>query len=84
MRAAVVSAVSAAVGGSSWRMCVEQLHMPVPAVNEALIRVSACGVCHSDLHVLQKDLFFPMPAVLGECYQYEDCEYDNNNYVQNN
>jgi S-(hydroxymethyl)glutathione dehydrogenase/alcohol dehydrogenase len=30
-----------------------------------LVRVAACGVCHTDLHVIKGEVKFPTPAVLG-------------------
>ena len=32
---------------------------PTPAANEVLVRVEACGVCRTDLHVVDGDLPFP-------------------------
>ena len=29
-----------------------RIPIPVPGPNEVLIRVSVCGVCHTDLHVV--------------------------------
>ena len=29
------------------------------------MRVRACGVCHTDLHVMKAEVAFPMPAVMG-------------------
>jgi S-(hydroxymethyl)glutathione dehydrogenase/alcohol dehydrogenase len=57
MRAAVWEA------GSPLR--VEQIPIPVPKAGEALVQVSACGVCHTDLHVMKGEVRFPSPAVLG-------------------
>ena len=37
---------------------------PEPAAGEA-IDVTACGVCHSDLHVVDGDIPSPMPLILG-------------------
>jgi alcohol dehydrogenase, propanol-preferring len=34
---------------------VEQVETPVPAAGEVLIKVEACGVCHSDLHLAEGD-----------------------------
>ena len=34
---------------------LEDVSRPVPEANEVLIRVEACGVCHSDLHVADGD-----------------------------
>jgi Zn-dependent alcohol dehydrogenase len=39
--------------------------MPKPKIGEALIKIKACGVCHSDLHVIKEELKFPTPCVLG-------------------
>ena len=39
--------------------------MPRPRQGEVLVRVSACGVCHTDLHVMKGEVAFPTPAVLG-------------------
>jgi succinate semialdehyde reductase (NADPH) len=30
-----------------------------------LVKVHACGVCHTDLHVIKREVPFPRPAVLG-------------------
>jgi len=34
---------------------IEQTEMPAPGSDEVLIKVEACGVCHSDLHVAEGD-----------------------------
>lgn len=47
------------------RFHLERIPIPVPKAGEALVRVIACGVCHSDLHVLKNEIDFPRPAVLG-------------------
>ena len=36
-----------------------------PQEGEALVRIAACGVCASDLHVVDGDLPEPLPLVLG-------------------
>ena len=36
-----------------------------PGANEALVRLAASGVCHSDLHALDGDWQTPAPIVLG-------------------
>jgi len=33
-----------------------ELSVPEPAAGELLVRVRACGVCHTDLHVAEGDL----------------------------
>lgn len=44
---------------------IERIPVPTPRAGEALLRVEACGVCHSDLHVARGEIAFPRPAVLG-------------------
>ena len=39
--------------------------MPRPGAGEALVRVAATGVCHTDLHVIKGEVAFPAPGVLG-------------------
>jgi D-arabinose 1-dehydrogenase-like Zn-dependent alcohol dehydrogenase len=34
---------------------IEELPMPSPEPDEVLIGVEACGVCHSDLHIIDGD-----------------------------
>lgn len=43
----------------------EDFNMPRPKAGEILIKTKACGVCHSDLHVLKGELPFARPCVLG-------------------
>lgn len=59
MRAAVWS------GGGVEDLTIETIPVPKPLAGEALIRVAACGVCHTDLHVMKGEVGFPAPAVLG-------------------
>lgn len=58
MNAAVIPAVGAPLR-------VEELRQPEPKAGEVRIRIAACGVCHSDLHVARGHLKFPMPCVPG-------------------
>jgi succinate semialdehyde reductase (NADPH) len=58
MRAVVLPAVGASLE-------VEEIPVPAPRAGEVLIRVRACGVCHTDLHVVKGEVKFPLPAVLG-------------------
>jgi succinate semialdehyde reductase (NADPH) len=46
-------------------MRVEAVPRPVPRAGEVLLRVRACGVCHTDLHVIKGEVGFPTPCVLG-------------------
>ena len=39
--------------------------VPEPGPGELLLEVRACGVCRTDLHLLDGELAFPGPRVLG-------------------
>ena len=42
------------------------LPIPTPGAGQMLLKVSACGVCHTDLHILDGELTQPkLPLVLG-------------------
>ncbi len=58
MKAAVLRSV-----GSP--LALEDIPTPAPRAEEVLIKVAACGVCHSDLHVAKGEIKFPVPCVLG-------------------
>ncbi len=44
---------------------VLEIATPTPKAGEALVKVRACGVCHTDLHVIKGEVGFPRPAVMG-------------------
>jgi len=49
---------------------VEEVARPLPLADELLVQVEACGVCHSDLHMVQGDwpdvaAKMQFPAILG-------------------
>jgi S-(hydroxymethyl)glutathione dehydrogenase/alcohol dehydrogenase len=44
---------------------LEQIPVPEPRAGEVLVKVRACGVCHTDLHVMKAEVAFPTPAVMG-------------------
>ena len=58
MKAAVVRSVDGP-------FLIEELQDPRPKSDEVLIKVAACGVCHTDLHIHDGSVPFPMPCVLG-------------------
>lgn len=58
MRAAVLT-------GPGLPLVLEDLPTPEPHLGEVLVKIAACGVCHSDLHVMKGEIAFPMPCVLG-------------------
>ena len=45
---------------------VLEVDLAPPQRNEVLVRIAACGVCYSDLHVVDGHLPEPLPLVLGE------------------
>lgn len=51
--------------GDSASLTVERIPVPRPLAGEVLVRVAACGVCHTDLHVMKGEVAFPGPAVVG-------------------
>jgi S-(hydroxymethyl)glutathione dehydrogenase/alcohol dehydrogenase len=58
MRAVVLAEVGAPLR-------LEEIPLPQPRAGEVLVKVAACGVCHTDLHVIKGEVAFPTPAVLG-------------------
>jgi len=58
VKAAVVPAAGAPAA-------IEDLRLPEPQAGEVRVKIAACGVCHSDLHVARGHLQFPMPFVPG-------------------
>lgn len=58
MRAAVLTAFGQPLE-------LQELPVPEPAAGEALVRLEACGVCHSDRHVQFGDWPMELPRVLG-------------------
>ena len=53
-------------GGATGKLEAAALPMPEPAAGQVRIKVSACGVCRTDLHVVDGDLKEPkLPIVPG-------------------
>jgi len=47
-------------------LVLEQIQKPTAGESEILVRVEACGVCRTDLHILEGDLPPPkLPLILG-------------------
>ena len=44
---------------------IETLDLAEPRAGEVLVKIAACGVCHSDWHVANGDTKHPMPCVAG-------------------
>lgn len=57
--------MSAVIWEAGQPLIVESVPTPTPLVDEVLLKVAACGVCHSDLHVMKGEVGFPSPAVMG-------------------
>lgn len=53
--------------GSGKPLEVTEVHTPEPGAGEVLVKVAACGVCHTDLHYLDHNVptFKPPPMILG-------------------
>lgn len=47
------------------RLTVETVRVEDPGPGEVLVRVGAAGLCHTDLEVIDGQLDYPMPIVLG-------------------
>ena len=47
------------------KLLVDDVTIDAPGANEVLVRVAACGLCHSDVHVLDAHLPAVLPTVLG-------------------
>lgn len=58
MKAAVLSQPKSA-------LAIEHIPKPSAKVGEVRIKVAACGVCHTDLHVMKGEVKFPLPGVMG-------------------
>lgn len=45
---------------------LQEVERPEPNANQVLVRVHACGVCHTDLHIVDEELTEPkLPLILG-------------------
>jgi propanol-preferring alcohol dehydrogenase len=48
------------------RLHLAELPVPTPGPGQVLLKVQACGVCHTDLHILDGELTEPkLPLVMG-------------------
>ena len=46
-------------------LVVEEVNPPDPGPRDVIVEVTASGVCHSDLSVINGTLPFPPPCILG-------------------
>ncbi|HSG99931.1 MAG TPA: zinc-binding dehydrogenase [candidate division Zixibacteria bacterium] len=66
--AAIPATMKAAVfHGPKQPLAIEEVKTPQPGVGELLIKVAACGVCHTDLHYIDHGVptFKKPPLILG-------------------
>jgi propanol-preferring alcohol dehydrogenase len=61
MRAAVFDSATATPGG--W-LSIEEIPRPEPKPGEVLVKVLACGVCRTDLHIVERDLKPLKPRII--------------------
>ncbi|MCL5287246.1 MAG: zinc-binding dehydrogenase [Acidobacteria bacterium] len=58
--------MKAAVLHPGGRLELSEVPVPVPANGEILVKVAACGICHTDLHYLDHGVkTFKSPVILG-------------------
>eukprot|EP00456_Euglypha_rotunda_P054289 TRINITY_DN4388_c0_g1_i3.p1 TRINITY_DN4388_c0_g1~~TRINITY_DN4388_c0_g1_i3.p1 ORF type:complete len:135 (+),score=20.86 TRINITY_DN4388_c0_g1_i3:90-494(+) len=64
---------------------LEKIKIPEPKSGEALIRIKAIGVCHSDLHVINGHSALKFPNVLGHevCGEIVDFGPGTESYLSN-
>ena len=46
-------------------LVIDEVTLTDPGPDEVLVRTHACGLCHSDLHVMENKLPMPPPVLLG-------------------
>ena len=62
----MVNQVRGVIAGSAGApVTIEDIHVPDPGPGEALIRIQACGVCHTDLHYREGAINDEFPFLLG-------------------
>ena len=61
MRAAVFDSATATPG--AW-LSIEEIPRPEPKPGEVLVKVLACGVCRTDLHIVERDLKPLKPRII--------------------
>lgn len=47
------------------RLCADEGAMPTPGPGEVTLRVRACAVCHTDLHIVEGEVSAALPRVPG-------------------
>ncbi|QSQ24534.1 Zn-dependent alcohol dehydrogenase [Pyxidicoccus parkwayensis] len=57
--------MKAAVCFEKDKLTIDDIHFDAPRAQEVLVRMVACGVCHTDLSVLNGTVKMKLPCVLG-------------------
>jgi S-(hydroxymethyl)glutathione dehydrogenase / alcohol dehydrogenase len=58
-------ATAAVLYGVNQPLQIQEVELDDPQAGEVLLKTSASGVCHSDLHFMEGKWMYPLPAVLG-------------------
>jgi S-(hydroxymethyl)glutathione dehydrogenase/alcohol dehydrogenase len=56
---------AAVLGKAGERLRIETIEADPPRTGEVVVRIAAAGLCHTDLEVIEGQLVYPMPIVLG-------------------
>ncbi len=56
---------AAVLYGVNQPLQIQDIELDDPGAGEVLLKTSASGVCHSDLHFMEGKWMYPLPAVLG-------------------
>ena len=56
---------AALLWGVNEKWSVEEVELDAPREAEVLVRLTASGLCHSDLHLVTGDMPMPLPVVGG-------------------
>jgi S-(hydroxymethyl)glutathione dehydrogenase/alcohol dehydrogenase len=56
---------AAVLPAAGQKLRIETVQAEPPRVGEVLVRIAAAGLCHTDLEVIEGQLVYPMPIVLG-------------------
>jgi aryl-alcohol dehydrogenase len=59
------SIAAAVVHEKGGQFSIERVTIGEPRRDEVLVRVVACGVCHTDMVVRDQEFTSPLPAILG-------------------
>lgn len=61
----LISFRAAVLGAPGIPLKIEVVECEPPGAGEVLVRIGAAGLCHTDLEVIEGQLVYPMPIILG-------------------